>query len=97
MDAPWRVTLLGSLRLEQGERSITRFYTYKYGALLASLAYYRDRAHSREALIEMFWPEGDLKAGRNSLSVALSSLRHQLEPPGVPPVPCSAPTASASV
>ena len=30
----------------------------------------------------MLWPECDPVLGRNSLSQALSSLRHQLEPPG---------------
>ena len=30
------------------------------------------------------WPESNLDSGRKGLSVALSSLRHQLEPPGVP-------------
>ena len=32
----------------------------------------------------MLWPESYPDPGRNHLSVALSSLRHQLEPPGVP-------------
>ena len=32
----------------------------------------------------MFWPDGTLEMGRQNLSVALSSLRHQLEPPGTP-------------
>ena len=79
MNEPWRVTLLGGLRADRGpEHAITRFYTYKYGALLAYLAFYRDRAHPREVLIEMFWPEAAEKQARNSLSQALSSLRHQL-------------------
>jgi class 3 adenylate cyclase len=86
MNEPWKVTLLGGgLRAERGqEHRITRFYTYKYGALLAYLAYYRERALPREVLIEMLWPETGEKQGRNSLSQALSSLRHQLEPPGTP-------------
>ncbi len=33
--------------------------------------------------MEMLWPECDPVLGRNSLSQSLSSLRHQLEPPGV--------------
>ena len=32
----------------------------------------------------MFWSDGTLEMGRQNLSVALSSLRHQLEPPGTP-------------
>src|SRR5262249_36950030 len=34
-------------------------------------------------LIEMLWPEVEPKSGRHRLSLALSSLRHQLEPPSV--------------
>src|SRR5262249_15588736 len=54
------------------------------GALLVYLAYYRQRVHPREVLIELLWPESEPRAGRNKLSLALSSLRHQLEPPGIP-------------
>jgi hypothetical protein len=85
MNEPWRVVLLGGLRAEQGEQAITRFYTYKIGALFAFLAYHRQQAHPREVLIEMLWPDSDPKAGRASLSTALSSLRNQFEPPGTPP------------
>ena len=84
MDTPWTITLFGGLAATQCERRITRFHTQKTGALLAFLAFYRDRCHSREVLIEMFWPGDNLQAGRHSLSMALSSLRHQMEPPGVP-------------
>ena len=92
----WRIELFGGLRALQGERVITRFQTQKTGALLAYLAYHLPRpllskegsrggySHPREVLFELLWPECNPKAGRNSLSVALSSLRHQLEPPGVP-------------
>lgn len=83
--AAWcRIELLGGLRVIWDERSIVRFRTQKTAALLAFLAYHCDRAHPREALIEMLWPWANLDAGRQSLSQALYSLRHQLEPPGVP-------------
>src|SRR5690349_19489263 len=84
MNRPCRIELLGGLRIIQGERVITRFNTYKTGALLAYLAYYQQRAHTREALIELFWPDHTPERGRNNLSIALSSLRHQVEPPGIP-------------
>ncbi len=45
MDAPWRITLFGGLRVEQGDRVITRFRTQKAGALLAYLAYHCQQAH----------------------------------------------------
>jgi two-component SAPR family response regulator len=84
----WRATLLGDLAAvaqDRSERRVTRFRSQKYGALLAYLAYHRHAPHSREALIALLWPEMEERAGRNDLSVALSSLRNQLEPPGTPP------------
>jgi DNA-binding SARP family transcriptional activator len=87
----WRVELLGRLRITEhraagapGLGPITRFQTRKTALLLAYLAYHgRRRPVPREGLIELFWPEGEPSAGRNSLSKALTSLRRQLEPPGV--------------
>ncbi len=83
MDVGCRIELLGRLRVTQGEREITRFRTQKTGALLGYLAYHAERAHPREVLIDLLWPESTPAAGRNSLKMALSSLRHQLEPPGI--------------
>lgn len=89
MDQPWRIELFGGLRIriEAGEnsREITRFRTQKTAGLLAYLAFYRDKAHSREVLIDKLWPDSASGSRQNSLRVALSSLRHQLEPPGVTP------------
>jgi predicted ATPase/DNA-binding SARP family transcriptional activator/transposase len=85
MDAPWRIELLGWLRVVQDDREVTRFRTQKTGSLLGYLAYYLHRSHPREALIESLWPDAEPRAARHCLSQALSSLRHQLEPPGVPP------------
>lgn len=84
MDARCRIELFGGLRVRQGERVITRFRTQKTASLLAYLAYFLTRTHPREVLIELLWPENLPKAGRQSLSMALSSLRHQLEPPDIP-------------
>jgi DNA-binding SARP family transcriptional activator len=80
----WRIELLGWLQARQGERVLTRFRSHKTGSLLAFLAYYADRSHPREVLIERLWPEGDPAAGRNRLRQSLSSLRRQLEPPEIP-------------
>ncbi len=79
----WRLTMLGRLQLERGEYVSARFRTQKGGGLLAYLACNAQRAHPREELIERFWPESSLEDGRRSLRVALTSLRQQLEPPGV--------------
>src|SRR5689334_13151428 len=84
MERPWRIELLGDLRVVQGERVVTRFNTQKTAALLAYLAYHTGRMHPREMLAEMLWPDGMPRAGRASLNMAVSSLRRQLEPPGVP-------------
>jgi DNA-binding SARP family transcriptional activator len=85
MDARWRIELLGRLRAVQGDRVLTRFRTQKTGALLAYLAYHSQRSHLRDALIELFWPDSDLSAGRNNLSRELAWLRQHLEPPPLPP------------
>lgn len=86
MDPYCTIELLGGLRVRLGKRTITRFRTQKTAALLAHLAYHLDRLHPREVLIEMLWPEApSQEAGRKSLSVALSSLRSVLEPPGIAP------------
>jgi predicted ATPase/DNA-binding SARP family transcriptional activator len=84
LDALWRIELLGGLRAARGEQVVTRFRSQQTAALLAYLAYHPRHAHPREVLIEMLWPECEPEAGRNRLRVALSSLRRQLEPPGVP-------------
>lgn len=84
IEQSWRIELFGGLRARQGNRVIGRFRTQKTGALLAYLAYFRGRTHGRETLIELLWPDVPPDAGRHSLSQALSSLRSQLEPPGVP-------------
>ncbi len=84
MTEPWRISLFGTLRVQRGDRTISRFKSQKTGGLLAYMAFHLRQAHPREVLIEVFWPESTPEAGRASLSTALSSLRHQLEPPGTP-------------
>lgn len=84
MTEPWRIELFGGLCLRHGQREITRFPTRKTAALLAYLAYYRQRPHSREELIERIWPECDLNMGRNRLSTLLAFLRRLLERPDMP-------------
>ncbi|MGC9319326.1 MAG: AfsR/SARP family transcriptional regulator, partial [Armatimonadota bacterium] len=84
MSVRCRVEMLGGLRVLQGDREIAGFATQRTAALLAYLAYHLHQAHPREVLVETFWPGGVPPSGRNSLNTALSSLRHQLEPPGIP-------------
>ena len=80
----WRIEMLGGLRAIHADRVITRFRSRQTGALLAYLAFYLHRAHPREVLMEIIWPGEALDSARDRLRVALSSLRRQLEPPGVP-------------
>ncbi|HEV2473729.1 MAG TPA: BTAD domain-containing putative transcriptional regulator, partial [Chthonomonadales bacterium] len=83
--ALWHIELFGRLRATSAERTITRFPAGKARELLARLACYPDREHSREELVELLWPEVEPGAGRLRLRVAINSLRKQLEPPGVAP------------
>jgi two-component SAPR family response regulator len=83
MNTPWRIEMLGWLRAVQGDRTVTRFRSRQTGGLLAYLAYHGHRSHPREQLIEILWPQIRPDTGRNRLSLALSSLRRQLEPPGI--------------
>lgn len=85
MSCFWRIELLGGLRMVRPEQTISRFQTYKNGALLAYLAYYHNQPVSREQLIHLFWQNSEMEAARNSLRVALNSLRKQLEPPEISP------------
>ena len=61
---PWRVQLFGKLRAQYQDVVVSRFRTQKTGALLAYLAFYRQRAHPREALIELCWPDAEIESGR---------------------------------
>jgi predicted ATPase/DNA-binding SARP family transcriptional activator len=80
---PWSIELFGGVRVHNPHLEHTRFRTQKTACLLAYLAHF-GKPVSREALVERFWPDADLEAGRASLRNSLTSLRHQLEPPGVP-------------
>jgi predicted ATPase/DNA-binding SARP family transcriptional activator len=81
----WYIRLLGGLIVERDGAPFVRFQTRKTGGLVGYLAYQMPAALARDVLIEQFWPHLDLDGGRNCLSTSLSSLRRQLEPPGVPP------------
>jgi predicted ATPase/DNA-binding SARP family transcriptional activator len=83
VEGQWRIELFGRLRATCGDRSLTRFRKQKVGSLLAYLAYYRDREHARDALVEALWPELDLDAGRNNLRVILHALRQTLGETGL--------------
>ena len=82
----WRVRLLDGLAVcDNAGKNITHFRSRKVRALLAYLAMHLGQACSRETLCAALWPEEPSeRVAANRLRVALSSLRHQLEPSGVP-------------
>jgi predicted ATPase len=82
VDGHWRIELLGGIRAKSGRRVVTRFAGRAVVALLARLALQPKRSHSREELIELFWPGVAVDVGRNRLRQVLSTLRNLLEPPG---------------
>ncbi|CAN5701530.1 BTAD domain-containing putative transcriptional regulator [soil metagenome] len=76
--------MLGELRATYEETSVSRFRTRRVGLLLAYLAFYRERPHTRQEVGEMLWPEGEPEVMARNLRQALTSLRHVLEPPPLP-------------
>ena len=86
MHSKWTVQLLGSLQARLGDDLVVdRFRTRKAASLFAYLAFNLKRDHSRDELVELIWPDSDGTTGRDSLKQELSSLRRQLEPPGIVP------------
>ncbi|KAA3657039.1 MAG: hypothetical protein DWQ04_29315, partial [Chloroflexi bacterium] len=80
MDQPeLRLSLLGGLTITRNGRAVSNFASRKVEALLAYLAC-DPRLHSRESLAALLWPNNDQTRALANLSVALSSLRKQLEP-----------------
>ena len=79
MQFPWRINLLGGLSAQRGESSAVHFETRQTASLLAYLAFYPNRTHSREVLAEQVWPEEDGDATRSRLRTALWALRRTLE------------------
>lgn len=76
--------MLGWMRAQSGDLTLTRFRTQKTALLLARLALFPQRTHPREELTDLLWPDADRDAGRNSLKQSLAILRRLLEPPGTP-------------
>src|SRR5438105_2927054 len=79
---PWRIELFGGFRVRRLNVEITRFATQKTDLLLAYLASFIDRKHSRDELVELLWPDADVDAGRHNLRQTLCYLRKPLEDDG---------------
>ncbi len=67
--------LLGSYRLSMDGQPIDNIGSVKVRALLAYLAIEKDRAHPREKLVGLLWPEQDEAHARGSLSQVVYQLR----------------------
>ncbi|MFY1671357.1 AAA family ATPase [Plantactinospora sp. WMMB334] len=65
-----QVRLFGDVSIQRGGRSLT-FPPGKALELFCYLLIHRDRAHAREAVAEMLWPEAEPGAGRKNLRQAL--------------------------
>ena len=69
------IRLLGQFLVALDGKSITGFSTNKARALLAYLAVEADRAHHRQALAGLLWPDFPEQSARTSLRSALANLR----------------------
>ncbi len=76
-DRRWRIELFGGVRVRAGHTAVPPFRTQRAAWLLARLLLH-ERTHTRDELVEMFWPRAMPPAGRQSLSQALSELRRRL-------------------
>jgi DNA-binding SARP family transcriptional activator len=69
------VSLLGSLELKLDDQPVTHLAKGKARALLAYLVVEADRAHRRETLAGLLWPDWAERSARTNLRNALSNLR----------------------
>lgn len=74
------VSLLGRLRLTQGDTQTDSFRTRKTALLLAHLTYFSHRQHSREEFADLYWPELPADSARHNLRQTISTLRRYVEP-----------------
>jgi DNA-binding SARP family transcriptional activator len=69
------ISLLGGFGVALDKETVTGFVSNKVRALLAYLAIESGRAHSREKLAFLLWPDMPDRKARNNLRYALSNLR----------------------
>lgn len=82
LSAVWQVRLLGGFVLDDGQQQLTRLRSRAAMVLMARLALAPARAHAREELAGLLWPDAPEQAARNRLRQTLSYLKAFLEPPG---------------
>ena len=76
----FHIQLLGSLEVRRPDGATVPFKPQQTGILLAYLALRADRAHTREGLAELIWPDTAPEEARHNLRQSLYSLRRQLDP-----------------
>ncbi|MBB6051517.1 NB-ARC domain-containing protein [Armatimonas rosea] len=74
----YQIELKDGVRVRYEAVTVEKFRTQKAVRLLAYLAFHPGM-HSRDRLLELFWPELELDSARNGLSAALGHLRVPLE------------------
>jgi predicted ATPase len=75
----WRITLLGSVEARREGVTLSHFESTRAIALLARLALFSRRAHPREELIELLWPDVEREVALVRLRHTLRTLRQPLE------------------
>ncbi|MEO8287225.1 MAG: tetratricopeptide repeat protein [Chloroflexota bacterium] len=79
------LSLLGTLQVALDEQLVRGFESAKVRALLSYLASNAERAHNRDALTGLLWPEHDEATARTNLRQALSNLRRTINDPEADP------------
>ncbi|MDQ4076414.1 MAG: NB-ARC domain-containing protein, partial [Chloroflexota bacterium] len=79
------LSLFGSFRVLLDGQPVTAFRSDKIRALFAYLALEADRAHRRDTLAGLFWPEVPQTQAQNNLRVSLHRLREALGDQGANP------------
>lgn len=82
---PVFVELLGGLRISSAGGKAVEIAPRLGGGVLAHLALHLRRKHSREELIDLFWPEDEVEEGRNRLRKALHYIRGWIQEAGADP------------
>ena len=82
--ATLQLTLLGAFQAHWNGRPIIHFRSANTQGLLAYLALEADRAHARDSLATLFWPDQPTATARHNLRQTLYQLRRLLEPADPP-------------
>src|SRR5579862_9745929 len=77
---PWHIEILGGLRACREGQSPLELSRQQTGALLAYLALYLNRRHTREVLMTVIWPEDEPEVARHKLRQSLYALRRLMDP-----------------